>query len=169
MAQSGRVIWITGLSGSGKTTLANALIRSIPGAILLDGDDLRVALGVLGEGFDSDSRRKLASTYARLGLLLARQGFDVVMATISMFHEIRHWNRVNLPGYVEVFLDVPSEVLRSRDSKGLYRAITDGIVSDMAGADLAVELPIHPDLRFDHQWPIAQCVAAVLKCLEAKG
>lgn len=84
----GRVIWLTGLSGAGKTTLARALLKYLPRAVLLDGDELREALGVATSGFDAASRKKLALTYARLAGLLARQGLTVVVATISLFHDV---------------------------------------------------------------------------------
>ena len=47
----GRVIWITGLSGAGKSTLARALMPYLPGAVLLDGDELRAVLGTPHTGF----------------------------------------------------------------------------------------------------------------------
>ena len=115
----GRVVWITGLSGAGKTTLARALQRALPGSLLLDGDELREALGASGHGFDAESRRRLALTYARLAGRLARQGATVIVATISLFHDLHAWNRANLPGYVEIFLDVPEDDRRGRDPKGL--------------------------------------------------
>ena len=65
MTNPGRVIWITGLSGSGKTTLAKALQKELPGSILLDGDELREALGSANHGFDVESRKKLAKTFSR--------------------------------------------------------------------------------------------------------
>ena len=106
-AQTGRVFWITGLSGAGKSTLARALQARLPQSILLDGDELRAVLGATASGFDRQSRLELARTYARLCGLLAGQGHTVIMATISLFHEIHAWNRENLPGYREIFLDVP--------------------------------------------------------------
>ena len=143
---SGRVIWITGLSGSGKTTLARALRPHLPGAILLDGDELREALGVQRSRFDVEGRKALALTYARLAGLLARQGLTVMVATISLFHEVHAWNRANLPGYVEIFLDVPEEERRRRDPKGLYAAEAAGTVRQMAGGETRVEHPLHPHL-----------------------
>lgn len=143
-----RVIWITGLSGAGKTTLAKALLPLLPPhSLLLDGDEMREALALLAQGYDRESRERLAFTYARLCRLAAEQGITVVCATISMFHKVRTWNRQNLPGYYEIFLDVPHEERCKRDPKGLYEATENGRLENMAGCDIAVELPISPDMR----------------------
>lgn len=53
-----------GLSGAGKTTLARALLPHLPGVVLLDGDEMREALGVADRAFDAASRKQLALTYA---------------------------------------------------------------------------------------------------------
>lgn len=159
----GRVIWITGLSGAGKTTLARALLEHLPGAILLDGDELREALRIAQSGFDADSRKQLALTYARMARLLARQGFTVIVATISLFHEVHAWNREHLPGYLEVFLDVPEEVRRQRDPKGLYAAEQAGQVTAMAGGETRVELPVSPHLQLDVSQTLGESVQCILE------
>ena len=61
---------------------------------------------------------------------------DVVIATISMFHKIHEWNRKNLPGYFEVFLDVPINELQKRDTKKLYKNISNGVISEVVGLDI---------------------------------
>lgn len=142
----GRVIWITGLSGAGKSTLARALMPYLPGAVLLDGDELRAVLGTPHTGFDRQSRLALAMIYARFCKLLADQGQTVVIATISLFHEVHAWNRAHMPGYLEVFLDAPEAARRARDPKGLYAAADQGQVAQMAGQDTAVDLPEIPHL-----------------------
>ena len=158
----GRVIWITGLSGAGKTTLARALLEHLPEAILLDGDELREALGTADSGFDVESRKKLAFTYARLAGLLARQGKTVIVATISLFHEVHAWNRLHLPGYFEVFLDVSREICRKRDAKGLYAAECTGESGRMVGSTMPVEFPEHPHLIVDAQTPIQKTVHDII-------
>jgi adenylylsulfate kinase len=140
----GRVIWITGLSGAGKTTLARALLPLLPQPrLLLDGDGMREALALLAGGYERSDRLKLALTYARLCLLAAGQGQTVVCATISMFHEAQEWNRKNLPGYFEVFLDPPREILSARDYKKVYQPENGPVM----GETLAPEFPLNPDLR----------------------
>lgn len=164
----GRVIWITGLSGAGKSTLAKALLPHLPGAVLLDGDELREVLGAQSTGFDAESRKNLALTYARMAGLLARQGFTVLVATISLFHEVHAWNREHLPGYMEVFLDVPEEERRRRDPKGLYAAEAAGKLRHMAGKETAVELPLEPHVRLADGQALESCVAQVLARLQAR-
>lgn len=165
-ATKGRVIWITGLSGAGKSTLARALAACLPHAVLLDGDELRAVLGATSSGFDRDGRLALAQTYARLCKLLADQGHMVIIATISLFHEIHAWNRENLPGYLEVFLDVPEEVRRKRDPKGLYAAEKAGEVRHMAGAETAVDFPQSPHIVLPTaELTLEECVQKIIACL----
>lgn len=161
--QEGRVFWITGLSGAGKTTLARALQQALPGSLLLDGDELREALGADSQGFDAESRHRLALSYARLARLLARQGATVIVATISLFHDLHAWNRANLPGYVEIFLDVPKEVRRQRDPKGLYAAN----LRHMAGSGVKAELPLTPHLRLCGSESLEESLALALKLAAA--
>lgn len=161
--QTGKVIWITGLSGSGKTSLGIALQKELAGSILLDGDELREALGATGGAYDAKGRLELAKTYARLARLLALQGNTVIVATISLFHELHAWNRANLPGYVEIFLDVDEATRRSRDPKGLYA----GNAPQMASA--IAEYPQNPHLRLDGGESLETALGMVLGLLLPEG
>lgn len=164
----GRVIWITGLSGAGKTTLAHALLPEIPEAILLDGDELREVLAATTTGFDAASRKSLAFIYARFARLLARQGKTVIVATISLYHDVHAWNRAHLPGYVEIFLDVSEEIRRQRDPKGLYAGERRGTVQHMAGGMTAVEFPEQPHIRLYGDMKLDAMVRSVLQYLKQR-
>jgi len=149
----GRVFWITGLSASGKTTLGQILAGRLRAegrqVVFLDGDVLR---GVIGEdlGHSVSNRRKSAMRNARLCRMLAQQGGDVVCATISLFHEVQRWNRANIPGYHEIYLHVPMEELRRRDTKGIYARADRGDLRDVVGLDLPAETPETPELVLEN-------------------
>lgn len=141
-----RVIWITGLSGAGKTTLAHEIVDRLQlnnyPAIMLDGDTLREIFAANNsETYSRENRVSLALRYSKLCEMLVSQGITVVIATISLFREVHAWNRVNLPGYFEVYLKVPVQELRRRDPKGIYRRFDAGELSNVVGLDLPIDEP----------------------------
>lgn len=146
---NGFCVWVTGLSNSGKTTLASNLAAKIKkinrNPIFLDGDALRDIFG--DRRYDLSSRKKIAYQYAGLCKLLTSQGFIVIIATISLFHEIHEWNRKNIGGYFEIFLDTSMEELIKRDTRNIYKLPGDILNKNVSGADLHAEFPIAPDLH----------------------
>ena len=144
------VFWVTGLSGSGKSTLALRLDTWLRdkgfSPIMLDGDQIRDLL-FTAAGHDRAARLEVARFISRLCRFLALQGQCVICPTISLFHEIQAWNRKNIPGYVEIFLDVPLTVVRQRDPKGLYAAKDRDEIDNLVGLDIKAEFPENPDFR----------------------
>lgn len=142
----GMVIWITGLACSGKSTLARELLarlraRGTP-CVLLDGDELRP---VLAEdlGYGVAARRRCGWRYARLAALLAAQDVHVVVATVSMFEEIRSFGRTHAVGYFEIYLRTSPALRRARDTRELYAR------REVVGVDLPFEEPASPDVIVD--------------------
>lgn len=168
MIQDGTLYWITGLSGAGKTTIGSKLYGELKkeksNVLLLDGDMMKVIVNDT-VGYSDEARRNRAMKYAKLCKMLTDQGMIVVCCTISMYDEIRDYNRANNKEYVEVFLDVPIEVLRRRDQKGLYSSYRRGESTDIAGEDLAVEFPKNPDVVIvnDGSVTVEDCVARILQ------
>lgn len=145
----GRLFWITGLSGAGKTTIGTILYQSLkeryPNTVLLDGDVLRQVFGN-DLGYSKEERFACAMRYARLCKLLTEQGIFVVCCTISMFDEVRKWNRENILDYTEIYIKVPIEILKKRNQKNLYEDVKRGTAENVVGMDLELELPKHPDV-----------------------
>lgn len=145
---SGTVYWFTGLSGAGKTTIGHQfyedLRKKTKNVIFLDGDILREVFGN-DLGHSLEDRRKSALRNSKLCRMLALQGIDVVCATISMFHDVRQWNRENIFKYVEVYVKVSIDVLIQRDQKQLYSKALRGEAKDVMGVDLKIEEPLNPD------------------------
>jgi len=153
-----RVIWITGLSASGKSTLAKGVVGRLRAkgetVVMLDGDEMRAVFGATkasSKNHGREGRLALAMQYAKLCQLIANQGITVVCSTISMFHELYSWNRLNQSGYFEIYLKVPLSELRKRDPKGIYKSYDSGELMNVAGLDLHVDEPKCSDLIFDFQ------------------
>lgn len=170
----GSVIWITGLSGAGKSTLAREAanqLRARGGAVvLLDGDELREVFGAMAinaQNHDRACRLGLALQYGALCRLVAAQGLTVLIATISLFHEVHAWNRAHLPGYFEVYLKVPVEELRRRDPKGIYRRFDAGELDSVAGLDIPIDEPKDADwvVEFEPERTVASMVEDLLNRL----
>jgi len=55
---------------------------------------LREVLDCTEKGYALEDRKKLAFFYARLANLFVKQEFLVIVATVSMFEDVRKWNRL---------------------------------------------------------------------------
>lgn len=169
---NGSVIWITGLSDSGKTTLSKLLSSHLKYAgystILLDGHDVREVFG--DTAFDKQTRMANSMRTPKLAKLLSYQGHIVVVATISMFKEVYEWNRNNLPNYFEVYLDIPLEELKRRDSKGIYKAYDDGTIQYVFGLDVPADIPYAPDyvVKYDPRRSIEDDLQGLLNALNRR-
>jgi len=167
----GTVFWITGLAGAGKTTIGRLLYKEIkrryPNTILLDGDEIQTIFDY-DYGYSYEERYKSCLRCEKFTAMLARQGIHIVYCTISMYDEVRAWNRRNYPDYKEIFLNVPMKILRQRDQKGLYSGAEKGLVKNVVGIDIKAEFPTAPDLEIlnDGSKTPEQIVAEILKLVD---
>ena len=146
--EKGTVYFFTGLAGAGKTTIGGLFYQKLheisPNAVLKDGDKLRAMSG--HRDYSTESRKKGAWGLFEDCRDLADQGRDVVVCSISMYKEIRDWNRANIENYREVYIKVSMDTLRQRDQKGLY---TTG-VKQVVGVDLPWDEPETPDFVIEN-------------------
>jgi len=149
------VIWLIGLSGSGKTTLGREVacqLRKLePNTVLLDGDELRQVFShdSGNEPYTVEGRRQNANRITALCGMLDRQGINVVCCILSIFQDMRLTNKVQFSHYFEIFMDAPLEILKSRDTKGLYAAAGRGEMKNVVGIDIPFQRPLSPDLIID--------------------
>ena len=141
--RKGTLYFFTGLAGAGKTTIGGLFYQRLkeksPDAILMDGDRQRAAAG--------HSTPDGSVVFGARGMFahcraLTEQGYDVVCCSISMYQEIRDWNRANIDNYKEIYIKVTRETLYRRDQKQLYSSGAKNVV----GVDLPYDEPESPDV-----------------------
>ena len=146
MSEKGIVYFFTGLAGAGKTTIGGLFYRRLkahkPNVVLLDGDQLRRLSFNKQSGYSTEERRNGAFYNFEMCRMLADQGIDVVLCSISMYNDCRAWAREHIENYKEIYIKATRETLYRRDQKGLYSSGAKNVV----GVDLLCEEPEHPDI-----------------------
>lgn len=148
--KKGTVYFFTGLSGAGKTTIGSLLYRRMKArkndVVLLDGDQLRRLSFNKQSGYTTEERRRGAFYNFEMCNMLADQGIDVVLCSISMYNDCRAWARENIENYREIYIKASWETLHRRDQKGLYSSGVKNVV----GVDLLCEEPKCPDIVIEN-------------------
>src|SRR6267142_876384 len=145
----GFVLWFTGLSGAGKSTISNiveARLRAAGAKVeLLDGDAVRTHLSK-GLGFSKEDRDINIRRIGFVCELLSRNGVIAIAAAISPYRAVRDEVRARIPGFVEVYMECPLDVLVQRDKKGLYRKALAGEIPQFTGISDPYEPPLAPEV-----------------------
>lgn len=147
------VVWFTGLSGSGKSTLSNLLEIELHGlghkTYTLDGDNLRNGL-CSDLAFSEEDRAENIRRVGEVANLFLDAGIIVMCSFISPFQKDRQMVRELIGDrFVEVFVDCPLDVCESRDTKGLYKKVREGKISNFTGIDSPYDLPTSPEVHLD--------------------
>ena len=144
------LFWITGLSGSGKTTLAkkiNSFVEKNFGpTIILSGDNLREIFNF--DKFDKKSRLKYALSYSKFCKKVTDLNINVIFSTVSLYHNIRSWNRKNIKNYLEIYIESDIEELIKNKKKPFYKKKLVNIV----GKNIKAEFPRRPDIKIKNNF-----------------
>lgn len=169
------LLWFTGLSASGKSTLAGALEQVLTDqgyhTYLLDGDNVRHGL-CADLGFSDADRTENIRRVGQVARLLTDAGLIVLASFISPFRADRQLVRDILPDgqFIEVFMDVPLDICRRRDPKGLYARAERGEIRQFTGIDSPYEPPESPEVRIEAgRISIPQGVNQLLDDLNRRG
>lgn len=154
MSKKGTLYFFTGLAGAGKTTIGGLFYQRLkehdPDAILFDGDTGRTQAGhsapdgtvLIEDRYTTEARKAGAWGTTQYFRDLTEQGKDIVLCSITMYHEIRAWYRENIENYREIYVKVTWETLYRRDQKKLYSSKAKNVV----GVDLPWDEPGHSSI-----------------------
>ena len=151
----GPVLWFTGMSGVGKTTVASEVGRIAQECEIdfdvIDGDSFR-----MDKQYRADFSK---SSIIRNNQLIIKEcerrraKFRILaVSVISPFRGVREEARRRLsPCFFEIYLNASISCLRKRDTKGLYKAESLGLISNLIGVSggSPYEEPDMPSLAFN--------------------
>ena len=140
------IIWIIGLSGSGKTKLSNELFKSKivkKNFIGIDGDEFRKNLSS-DLGYNYIDRKKNAERISKLVSYLSKKKINIIVSILSNYPQWLKWNRKNIKGYYQVYMEVDKKQLFLRNKKKLYLSRKKNVV----GKDIKFNVPKQNDFKF---------------------
>lgn len=146
-------IWITGMPNSGKSTVTYHLLqKSLRNCVVIDGDRFRERVNpeLSFTRKDIIENNKIAMKVIKY---MMGEGFNVLVAMITPFQEIRDMARKQIENYLEVYVSCPESVRRKRPN--------------FMKSQIKYEKPRNPDviLKTDIE-TIEESVGKVLKALK---
>ena len=140
----GILFWITGLSGSGKTAIAEKVKSNVSKkygpTITLSGDDLRKIYNY--NKFSRKNRLTYALSYSKICKYITDKKINVILSTVSLFHKVRKWNKLNIKNYIEIYIEADINKLIKKRKKFFYK----GNYKNIVGKNLKAEFPKNPDI-----------------------
>ena len=169
------VLWFTGLSGSGKSTIAKQLERRLfelnKHTMFLDGDNLRHGLN--GDlGFAPADRQENIRRTAEVAALGFSHGNLVLCSFISPYAVDREFARslVQDGRFIEVYVKCNLDVLKRRDTKGLYAKALRGEIDNFTGISAPYEEPVNPEIVVETDIDRSEAIVEkIIDLLQSRG
>lgn len=148
------IIQFSGLSGAGKSTIAMAVETRLTHlgikVEIIDGDEYRTTL-CKGLGFSQQERAENIRRMAFVAHQLSKHGIIAIICAINPIEAIRQEVSNKYPDVVTVFIDCPVEILKLRDTKGLYKRAFLPLrhpdkINNLTGINAPFEKPVNPDI-----------------------
>jgi adenylylsulfate kinase len=162
-------IWMTGLPASGKSAITRELVDRLGKEdifpVVLESDIMRNILTPRAT-YLSEERDRFYLQMAQIGALLVSQGRSVIFDATANRRIYRDRARSLIFHFIEVFVQCPLEVCKSRDPKGIYSAAAKGTAENVPGIQAAYEPPQIPEVTVDcRELPLnnAETIIAYLK------
>ena len=138
----GFTVWMTGLPFTGKKAAAEALAKRLEALgykteLLIGGAIRRI--------YDKDlgySKQEIFKNIRRIAFeckMLSENGIVAIAVTISPYKELRLECRNLIERFYEVYFKCGIDVLKKRDSKGLFKKAEEGLVKNVAGISIPYE------------------------------
>jgi adenylyl-sulfate kinase len=151
MEYRGFTVWFTGLPFTGKKKLAGMLSAELESlgikTEILDGGKIRrefnQQLGYSKKDVYQNIRRICFESK-----MLTEQDIVAIPVTISPYKDLRDECRRKIERYIEVYCSCPMEILKKRDTKGLFEKAEEGKIMDVAGISAPFEEPAKPEVVF---------------------
>jgi sulfate adenylyltransferase len=173
--RQGFCVWLTGLPSAGKSTIASILATKLyehgRRVTVLDGDVVRTHLS-RGLGFSREDRELNVLRIGFVASEIVRHDGVVICAAVSPYRSTRDQVRSRFePGrFVEVYVNTPIDVCKTRDVKGLYAQALAGHLKGFTGIDDPYESPIEPDLEIaTDQMTAEEATLSILDHLREKS
>jgi bifunctional enzyme CysN/CysC len=164
-------VLLTGLSKSGKTVIANAVERKLFDmgrlAAVLDGQNFRLGMS-RDLGFSATDRSENMRRAAETARLMNDAGLICLTAFVVPHEQTRSRARdvIGQERFIEVYLTAPLDVLKARDTEGLYAAAERGELPSFPGVSTTFEEPAGPHLVLDtSQLDVEACAERIIALL----
>lgn len=177
--ETGWCVWVTGLPGSGKSVISRALVKLLKqkriSVQFLSSDQLRKIL-TPKPTYSLEERDVVYSTLVYVAKLLTGNGVNVLIDATGNLRRYREEARVQIPCFIEAYLDCPVEVCMQREAKrkktyhapkDIYLGAVKGKSSTVPGMGQPYEAPLHPEVIVNAECPPEMAAEKILNAILA--